>query len=395
MNTHFLVIGGGIIGLSIARELHIKYPDKTVTLIEKESEVALHASGRNSGVLHAGFYYTADSLKAKFCVDGNKSLTKYCLDKNIPINRCGKVVVAKDEGELERLYELEKRGVANGVDVKLVDLDELNDIEPNAKTYQKALYSPTTSTIDPKQVCDVIYNEIKDNVEMLLNTRFKGVEGDSVIQTSRGKIKYNYLINAAGLYADQIAHLYGVGLNYTMIPFKGAYLDYKDDTLLRTHVYPVPNLKNPFLGVHWTIAVDGHHKIGPTSMPAFWRENYQMTENFKCDEFLEVIYREGKQFLFSSLFRSLAFDEIKKYYKPYLCKQASQLVKKIENSKYGSYIKPGIRAQLLDKRSLDLVMDFVVEHENNTTHILNAVSPAFTCAFSFSRYIVENIGHRA
>ena len=389
--TDFLVVGAGIIGLSIARELSKKYSDSKIIVIEKESNVALHSSGRNSGVLHAGFYYTSDSLKAKFTRDGNKLLTDYCLQNELSINRCGKVVVAKDEHELKTIYELDKRGKANGVDVRIIDEKELSELEPNAKTFGKALYSPTTSSVDPKLVCRHIADSLKGNAQVLYDTFFIKRGGKDSIVTNNGKIKFKHLINTAGLYADKIAHQFGVGKKYTLIPFKGLYVKYNDDKLLRMHVYPVPNLKNPFLGVHYTKKFDGTVKVGPTSMPAFWRENYKLTEKFKCNEFVEVAFYESLMFMMKNDFRSLAFDEIKKYSKSYMVSQAFYMTKKVDPNNFGKYLEPGIRAQLVDKKSLELVMDFVVEHAENSTHVLNAVSPAFTAAPSFGKWVVEGV----
>ena len=283
INTDTLIVGAGIIGLSIARELHRRCPDLNITIIEKEPNLAAHASGRNSGVIHAGFYYTPDSLKAKFAVEGNKLLTDYCLEHNLKINRCGKVVVAKNEKEIETLYELKKRGDKNGVDLELIDEKDLKSIEPNANTCQKALYSPATSTINPKEVVEHISNSLTGRVDILLNEKFIKREGSFAIKTNKHKIGFKYLINAAGLYADKVAHQFAVGCKYTLIPFKGLYIQYSDNDLIQKHIYPVPNLNNPFLGVHFTKTVDGRVKAGPTAIPAFWRENYDGVSNFKIN----------------------------------------------------------------------------------------------------------------
>jgi L-2-hydroxyglutarate oxidase len=163
MHFDYLIIGGGIVGLAIARELRSRFPGAKIGLLEKEADVAYHGSGRNSGVLHAGFYYSADTLKAKLTRDGNQQLREYCYANNLKINECKKVVVAKNEGELPALFELEKRGKVNGVEVKLIDEKELYEIDPNAKTFQHALYSPTTATVDPSEVTYAIKNELKTN----------------------------------------------------------------------------------------------------------------------------------------------------------------------------------------------------------------------------------------
>ena len=392
ITTDILIVGGGIIGFSIARELNNRRPDLKIILIEKEATAAYHASGRNSGVLHAGFYYTPDSLKSRFTVEGNKLLTDYCLKNNLSINRCGKVVVAKDEKELDSIFELKRRGDINGVELELIDEKRLEELEPNARTFDKALYSPTTSVVNSKEVVGDIADTLKSQVNILFNEKFIKRDDTNTVITNKRKIKFKHLINSAGLYADKIAHQFGIGQKYTLIPFKGLYMEYKDSNLIRKHIYPVPNLKNPFLGVHFTITISGKVKIGPTAIPAFWRENYEGISHFNLNEFLEVLFHEAKLFFTNAFnFRSLTFEEFKKYYRNYFIQQATHLVKKIDLNKFGGYLTPGIRAQLLDKKEMKLVMDFVVEHGENSTHVLNAVSPAFTSAFSFSKFIVDKV----
>jgi len=389
IETDILIVGGGIVGLALARELTLKFPDLKITILEKESEVAFHASGRNSGVLHAGFYYDANTLKAKFTVKGNKALTEYCLENGLPINQCGKVVVASQENEIEGIYELKRRGDANGVLLEIIDEKELNEIEPNAKTCTKALFSPTTSTVNPRLVCKHIASNFPRNVQILFNRKFVKANNKQVITTNE-KIKFKYLYNVAGLYADKIAHFFGIGRQYTVLPFKGIYLAYNDDNLIKRHIYPIPNLKNPFLGVHFTKTVNNKVKIGPTAIPAFWRENYTLKERFNLNEFLEILGCQTKLFLSNSFnFRSLALSEIKKYNRNFFINEAKKLVKHLDTNNFGNYLQPGIRAQLLNKHTNQLVMDFVVEHAENSTHILNSVSPAFTTAFSFAEFVVR------
>jgi len=389
LETDFLVVGAGIVGLSITRELVQRYPDARIVIIDKEPEVAFHASGRNSGVLHAGFYYSANSLKARFTVAGNKALTDYCLEHDLPINRCGKVVVATTEEELAGIYELKRRGDVNGVDLKLIDEQELNHIEPNAQTVQKALFSPTTSTIAPKLVCQHIVSRFPRSVQLSFNCRLTGIDRSTAL-TNQEPILFRRMFNAAGLYADKIAHFCDVGKRYTVIPFKGIYLQYNRNDLIRRHIYPVPNLHNPFLGVHFTVTVDRHIKIGPTAIPAFWRENYDFTNRFNLHEFREIMFREARLFLFNHFkFRRLAFEEMRKYQREFFINESRKLVKKMDVHDFGDYTAPGIRAQLLNKDTNELVMDFLVEHAERSTHVLNAVSPAFTTAFSFAKHIVD------
>lgn len=392
--SDYLIIGAGIIGLAIARELRNRFPGKSITIIEKEPDVAYHSSGRNSGVLHAGFYYSADSLKAKFTRDGNFEMKEFCRDKGLRLNECQKVVVAKDESELEPLYELDRRGKRNGVDVKIITEAEMKEIDPNAKTHRFALYSPNTATVDPTEVNKAIRDELlATGVKILFGQGYKRrVDGNTVETTSGTTLSAGQMINTAGLYADKIARDFGFSKDYTIIPFKGIYLKYtKKDKPIRTNIYPVPNLKNPFLGVHYTITVDGTIKIGPTSIPAFWRENYKGMDHFRMGELGNVLSWEARLFLSNAFgFRGLAFEEMKKYNKSYFVNLATSMVHHIDKSGFTEWSKPGIRAQLLNTRTLELVMDFVVEGDGTTIHVLNAVSPAFTCSFPFSRWVVDN-----
>ena len=389
----FVIIGGGIVGLSIAKTLIENDNSAMIAVIEKEDEVAMHASGRNSGVLHAGFYYSANSLKAKFARVGNQELREYCKTKKLKINECGKVVSAQNEDEVKGLEELKRRGDTNGVELHWISEDELEKSYPNLKTTQKALWSPTTSTVDPKEVCLSLKKDLLEkNVTIFTNTKYLKRTSSNSFLTNGGEIKYKKLINCAGLYADKIAKDFGLAKNYTIIPFKGIYLkDKKNRAHLETNAYPVPNLKNPFLGVHFTYAVDGSAKIGPTAIPAFWRENYKGFDNFNFSETINILYYEAKLFFTNAFgFRSLAYDEIRKYYKPYLLKLTAGLTNNMNLKGFDHWTTPGIRAQLLDTNTLELVQDFVVEKEENSVHILNAVSPAFTSAFPFARWVVEN-----
>ncbi len=377
----YLVVGAGIIGMTIAYELKNRNPDLKIAIIDKEHEVAQHASGRNSGVLHAGFYYSADSLKAKFTVDGNKQMKHFCKENNIFVNDTKKIVVTKDEHELAGLYELQKRAEKNGVETKIIDKDEVQVIDPNIRTYKKALYSPTTASVDPKEVCF----KLKDLLQQ------KGIEFYFHTAFEKCNLEYDYLINASGAYADKIAKQFSLAGHYTMLPFKGIYLKYmQDKTAIKTNIYPVPNLNNPFLGVHYTITVDGSIKIGPTAIPAFWRENYQGLQNFNFLELIEILYYEAKLFVMNSFnFRSLAINEMQNYNKKTFIQKAKDMVYNIGNN--FKPIPAGIRAQLLNTHTNELVQDFVLEHSANSTHVLNAVSPAFTCSFAFAKYVADQI----
>ena len=391
--TDFLVVGGGIIGINIARELKRTYSDSRVILIEKEKECGLHASGRNSGVLHAGFYYSPDSLKAKFTRFGNKMLTEYCESKKIAINKCGKLVVAKDKSDHAFLDELLRRGRDNEIELQEITEDEAKLIEPRVKTHERAIFSPTTSTVDLVEILKAMKRDaVHEGVEVHCGVSFikKGKRG---IMTSTGIYQTGYFVNTAGLYADKIALEFGFSERYRILPFKGLYL-YSDEPAgsIRTNVYPVPDLRNPFLGVHVTITVDGKIKIGPTAIPAFWREHYNGLENFKYTELLDIVMREVSLFTYANFdFKRLAFEEIRKYSRARMVSLASSLVKDGKKDNYKKWGKPGIRAQLLDIKEKKLEMDFVIEGDNKSMHILNAVSPAFTCSIPFSQYVCKEI----
>ena len=394
LTCDFLVIGGGVIGLSIARELRRRRTDARVLLIEKEPSCGAHASGRNSGVLHAGFYYSPDSLKAKFTRLGNERLTAYCEEKRIPLNKCGKLVVAKDAADLPSLDELFRRGQLNGIELQALTETEAKSIEPRVKTYQRALFSPRTSTVSPLQVVNAMQQDaLREGIQVQCGTAYRGRNNGGKIRTNRDGIEAGYVINAAGLYADKIAMDYGFSEKYRILPFKGLYL-YSDEPpgAIRTNIYPVPDLRNPFLGVHFTITADGKAKIGPTAIPALWRENYEGFGNVSFRELVEVASR-GLGLLTGAGFdfRRLAMEEIAKYSRSKMVSLASVLAEGVAERHYRTWGRPGIRAQLLDITKRKLEMDFVLEGDNRSMHVLNAVSPAFTCSLPFASYVCDRI----
>lgn len=393
MLCDFLVIGGGVVGVNIARGLRRVFSGASVYLIEKEMECGLHASGRNSGVLHAGFYYSPDSLKAKFTWRGNRLLTDYCQQKNIPLNKCGKLVVAKDRNDYAGLDELLRRARANDIPVEEISESQAKSIEPRVKTHERALFSPATSTVDPTAVMEAMKKDaIEEGVRICCGVRYLGVSKGQVL-TSQGTYGASYVVNAAGLYADRIARDYGFSAKYRILPFKGLYL-YSDEPKgsIRTNIYPVPNLNNPFLGVHFTVTASGNVKIGPTAIPGFWREHYGGIANFQWGEFFEVATR-GLGLLASSKFdfNRLAVEEMAKYSKRKMVALAGELAEGVKAEHFTKWGKPGIRAQLVDITQRKLEMDFVLEGDQRSMHVLNAVSPAFTCGLPFSEYVCERI----
>lgn len=392
----FLVVGAGIIGLSIARELAEKFPGTKIFVLEKEPKLGAHASGRNSGILHAGFYYTAGSLKAQFTRDGNKAMTLFCDDRGLRIHKCGKLVVARDENELLGLATLLQRAQANGVELHKITAKEAREIEPRVKTFQYALYSPTTSSVDPNEVMAALGQEVSARgVTIKFDEKYLGFDAGRA-RTSRGFYACGYVVNAAGLYADRVAKDFGFGEAYYLLPFKGLYL-YSSEPAggLATNIYPVPNLANPFLGVHFTVTIDRYNKIGPTAIPAFWREQYTWRDNFDAEELVETTFRQAGLVLNAGFgFSRLAVEELLKYCRRYLVRQAAALADGVRAADYKVWGKPGIRAQLVRKKDKTLVMDFVVEGDSASMHVLNAVSPAFTCSRPFSEYVVSLIAQK-
>ncbi|MBM3457059.1 MAG: FAD-dependent oxidoreductase, partial [Armatimonadetes bacterium] len=325
--------------------------------------------------------------------DGNALLRAYCRERGLRVHTCGKLVVARDESELAGLDELKRRGDANGVTLEPISAAEARQIEPRVKTFQRALFSPNTATVDPTEVMAALARDAAaEGVRIATGAAYVGRQG-ATVRTTAGDWECGYLVNAAGLYADRIARDWGFSQRYQILPFKGLYLySSEPNGSFRTNLYPVPNLGNPFLGVHFTVTVDGRAKIGPTAIPCLWREQYDFWNRFHLDEFVEIFGASlGLFFRAGFDFRGLALEEIKKYSRPYLVSQARALAEGVRDEEYTHWGKPGIRAQLFDREKRTLVMDFVVEGDDRSCHVLNAVSPAFTCSLSFSRHVCEQI----
>lgn len=389
----YLIIGGGIIGLNLALVAKTRNPGSTVVLIEKEPSCGFHASGRNSGVLHAGFYYTSDSLKARFTRDGCRRLTDYCLQRGLQINQNGKLVVARNEGELGDLDKLFLRGGKNGVQLEKISAHDARKIEPRARTYERALYSPSTAAVDPSEVVRSFLSDATvAGVQVRTETEYMGRNGSN-IRTSRGLFSAGYVINAAGVYADTIARDFDFAEDYRILPFKGLYLYQNADAPpVRTAIYPVPDLEHPFLGVHLTVTVGGRVKLGPTATPAFWKEHYRGVANFRLGEMSEVVSREALFFLRNDFaFRRLAVRELQKYSRSHMVRAAGELAEGLKLDHFSQWGRPGIRAQLVDIKQNKLVMDFCYEADDNSFHVLNSVSPAFTCALPFTEHIFDQI----
>ena len=390
----YLIIGGGVVGLAIAKEIKSRFPKSTVAVLEKEPAVALHASGRNSGVLHAGFYYSPESLKAKLTRDGNERMRNFCIENGLPLLETGKVVVAQRQEDVPVLSELHRRGVANGVDVELVDPDRLAILEPLAETIDLALWSPRTAVADPAAVALALESNLrKAGVDFYFNQQVSKIKSHSLTTKNGDTFEFGHLVNAAGLYSDVMAKELGFGERYSMIPFIGLYFyaPALKGTLER-HIYPTPDPRNPFLGVHFTKTAHGDVKVGPTAIPILSREQYGFFEGLKASELLGILANYPR-FIGSKHHDvwSLVKTELPKLSRKHLLGQAAKLTSKIDVSKFTVPGKPGIRAQLFDKREAKLEMDFVIEGDENSTHVLNAVSPGWTSCFSFAEYVVDDM----
>ncbi|MCJ2163301.1 MULTISPECIES: L-2-hydroxyglutarate oxidase [unclassified Pseudodesulfovibrio] len=388
--AHTVICGAGILGLTIAREL-IKAGCGDIIIFDKELAPGKHASGRNSGVLHAGIYYDPGTLKAKMCLEGNLRMQAYCEAHGLPLFKSGKVIVARTEDELPTLDELERRATANGATVEMIDETQLAEIEPNARTVQRALHSPLTSVVDPKMILTAMRDELERSgkVRFFFDTRFTGA-GTNMVHTSQGDIGYDLFINAAGAYSDKVAQSFGIAKNYRLLPFKGIYKVLRKPAAdkIRGSIYPVPNIKNPFLGVHFTRSVHGDVYVGPTAIPAFGRENYGILKGLDS-ELLSILSRDLYMFMKNEKFRQVALEEPRKYSSNYFFNDAAKLVKHITPHDVLPSSKAGIRPQLVDIETNELVMDFVVKRHNNSVHILNSISPAFTSSMYFAELVVK------
>ena len=390
-NFDFGVIGAGIVGLAMANRIRQIHPNATIAVFDKENSVGEHASGRNSGVLHAGFYYSPDSLKAALTRDGNKLLRDFCSEENIQVKETGKVVVAQNPAEVAALQELHRRGNANGVVTELVSPEQLAELEPLAKTSELALWSPHTAVANPLSVTQGLANKVaREGTTLKLGQEVLRTMQNRII-TNLGNYSVGHIINCAGLYADKVAKQFGYCDDYAMLPFKGLYwYGNWEPGKLQRHVYPAPDVRNPFLGVHLTVTIDGRAKIGPTAIPIFSRESYAGFGGLSPKEILNIVGIYPK-FLTSKHHDVLGLikTEMPKYLQHHLVSQAKALVPSVDPKDFKQRGKPGIRAQLLDIKNKKLEMDFVVRGDENSTHLLNAVSPAWTSALAMANHVCK------
>lgn len=384
------VIGGGIVGVALADAVLAHRPGSSVVVFDKETRLGAHASGRNSGVLHAGFYYSPDSLKARLTRRGNQLLHAFCDEYGVPVRRCGKLVVTRSEDELPTLAELEARGLANDVPLERVDEAGAHELEPLARTVGAALWSPTTSSASPDAVLAALAGRVRERGGEIRLGEPVTAAAPGVLFTPADRWSVGHIVNAAGLQADRVARWFGRADDYVVLPFKGQYWygDWKPGRL-RRHVYPVPDPRNPFLGVHVTVTVDGQAKLGPTAMPAPWREAYGGRDGFRSRDLGEVT-RTLPRFLTSRHHDvpALLRAELPMLWRRHLVQEAARLVPSVRPEDFRRRGRPGIRAQLFHLPSRQLEMDFVVRADEDSTHVLNAVSPAWTGSLAFAEHVV-------
>jgi L-2-hydroxyglutarate oxidase len=389
----FVIIGGGIVGLSTGMALGKRYPDSRILVLEKESNWAFHQTGNNSGVIHSGIYYKPGSFKAKFCRDGCRSMVEFCQEHGIAHEVCGKVIVATKEEELPRLENLYKRGLENGIETKKISPDEVKEIEPYVRCVG-GIRVFSTGIVNYKQVC-LKYAELieKQGGELRLNTKVERIipSGKTqVLETNNGSFETRFVINCAGLHSDRIAKLGKVDPQAKIVPFRGEYYELTPEKryLVKGLIYPVPNPAFPFLGVHFTRMIDGSVHAGPNAVLSLKREGYHKTD-FDLRDFMEVMTYPAFWKLAAKHADEGIKEIIRSFSKAAFVKSLQQLIPEVQ----AEDVVPthaGVRAQaLMDNGSL--VDDFLIVQGQNSIHVCNAPSPAATSSIEIGNAIVAQI----
>ena len=396
-NSDIVILGGGIVGLTIAHQIKKKNKNLSIIIIDKESDFGFHTSGRNSGVLHAGLFYEPNSLKAKVCIDGAKRLAKWCDEQSIDVLRCGKVITPQKECLDSQIDKLYKRGKENGVDVQIINEQEFNKLVPDGRTSSgRALWSPNTSVVNPKLVISRLKEILLDmGVIFIFNTQVTeaSLKKNEINLSNSSKLSFGYLFNCSGLNSDRVGKIFNVGKDLTLLPFKGIYwkLSPKAPFKFETNLYPVPDLNVPFLGVHVTPSPEGQISLGPTAVPAWGRENYKGIKGIEIDMSAELIFHLTNQFIANKKgFRKYTYQQALLGIKPLFYRAAKELIPKLKIEHLEVSNKVGIRPQLYDKSKGLLIDDFKIENTKNSTHILNAISPAFTSSFALADLIINS-----
>lgn len=397
--SDFLIAGGGIVGLTLAAEL-VARKSGTVTVADREPWLGRHASGRNSGVLHAGIYYGTDSLKARLCLEGNRRLRDWMQEQEIPFRACGKLIVCAQDQHAS-LEQLHKQALANHVIVALWDEADLCRAAPALRTSERALWSPATAVFDPLTVVRRLRRQLQERgVRFLPDSEviaFDGRSQNATLRQEGNTVSWpcGHLINAAGMRADLLARTQGVGRRYRMLPFRGSYgrLAPHLQNKVPFCVYPVPDPALPFLGVHLTPTPSGTILVGPNALPALGREHYAglhgiaPVDALAASRALLVLLAGNKKGL-----RHHVPLELQRRYGHRALHELQQMLPAARQGDILPTGRVGLRAQLYDTRKHQLMEDFVIEQGENSTHILNAVSPAFTSSFAFARHVCREAG---
>ena len=384
------VIGAGIIGLSTAMRLLEKHPQLKVAVVEKDSHEATQQSGHNSGVIHSGIYYKPGSFKAKFCVEGRASMTRFCEENEIPVWTCGKLIVATKEQELPRLDALLERGTANQVEgLRIVEPEQIKEIEPHVKAI-RALYAPGTGIVDYRKVAAAYADRVKARGgDIHFNSKLNGVEkknGVTVLKTASGEYESKNVINCAGLHSDLIAEMMGANPGIRIIPFRGEYYTLKKDKeyMVKGLIYPVPDPAFPFLGVHLTQTMKGWVEAGPNAVLATKREGYRKRD-FSPVDFARTLAFPGFWKMSVAQWKTGLWEMNRSVRKGVFLRSLQQLVPELKGDDLATG-GSGVRAQAVD-RTGKLLDDFRIEAAEGVVHVLNAPSPGATSSLVIGNHI--------
>ena len=393
-----LIVGGGMVGLCIAHQLLERKIARKIIIIDKEKELGKHSSGRNSGVLHAGLYYKPGTVKGEVCVSGAKRLRAWVEKRKLPLNPCGKVIVPTRKDLDCQLELLAERGRSNGAYVEFWDQKRLRDFIPEVHSASgRALWSPNTAVVKPITVIKRLQEELIENGVLFLQEekRWRAEPEKKCIRLSDGtKVNFIHMFNCSGLQADRVAHEFGIGKNYSLLPFKGLYWQLKPGCPIqpKTNIYPVPDLNIPFLGVHFTPSADASPlvSIGPTATPAWGRENYRGLEAIEPAMSIANLTVLARQYIANQGgFRRYVHEQAFLALPPLLLRAAQELIPSVRAEHIELSHKVGIRSQLFNQYTKRLEDDFLCLPGPSSTHVLNAISPAFTASFSLADLILD------
>lgn len=396
MMNDFLIIGGGIVGLSVGLALLERYPGSNLAILEKESDVAQHQTGHNSGVIHSGIYYKPGSYKARFAKAGNASIRKFCEEHDIPHDICGKVIVAKREEEMPELGRLFERAIQNGLEVTWLAKDELLEKEPYVAGVG-GIFIPSTGIVDYRVISQVMARKIRSlggDIITKAEVVFVEERADEVIVETRNKTySTRILVNCAGLHSDRIARMAGYHIDVKIFPFRGEYFELKEGKrhVVKNLIYPVPNPNFPFLGVHATRMIDGTVEVGPNAVPGFKREAY-VKASFDWKDFGEIVSYPGFWKLGLTYLKEGMEEMSRSVSKKRFVDNLNQLLPTIEEDDLVP-APAGVRAQALGSDG-KLFDDFFIIGGKSSVHVCNAPSPAATASLEIGKEIASRVGVR-